>query len=108
MKTTFEELNRNIRDSLNFKLSLENLDQLDEYSIEKIAEFLNVPKENLFEDYKVPNFIYHTKEEIRKTKRSINRGGIHFYNYYTLPSPHGYVAPVLIDILCPKEKMPTE
>ena len=106
-KTTFEELNRNIRDSLNFKLSLENLDQLDEYSIEKIAEFLNVPKENLFEDYKVPNFIYQTKEEIRKTKRSINRGGIHFYNYYTLPSPHGYVAPVLIDILCPKEKMPT-
>ena len=81
-KTTFEELNRNIRDSLNFKLSLENLDQLDEYSIEKIAEFLNVPKENLFEDYKVPNFIYQTKEEIRKTKRSINRGGIHFYNYY--------------------------
>ena len=44
---------------------------------------------------------------IEKTKRPINRGGIHFYNYYTLPSPHGYVAPVLIDILCPKNKMPT-
>jgi 2-hydroxyethylphosphonate dioxygenase len=38
--------------------------------------------------------------------RPIKRDGIHFYNYYTLPSPKGYVAPVLIDILCPKNKLP--
>ena len=54
----------------------------------------------------VPDFIFRSKEELEKTKRPITRDKIHFYNYYTLPTPKGYVAPVLIDILCPKEKLP--
>ena len=51
-------------------------------------------------------FIFNSKKQIEETKRPIKRGGIHYYNYYTLPSPKGYVAPVLIDILCPKNKLP--
>ena len=46
-KTTFEYFNTKIKDKINFKLSLENLDQLDEYSIEKIAEFLNIQKNSI-------------------------------------------------------------
>ena len=106
-KTTFDTLNEKLKDKINFSVSKDNLNELDDYAIDKIAEFLNIQKEILLEKENVPVFIHHTKEEIVRTKRKINRGGIHFYNYYTLPSPHGYVAPVLIDILCPKEKMPT-
>ena len=106
-KTTFDILNEKIKDKINYPITKDNLDELDDYAIERIAEVLNIQKDILLEKDKVPNFIHHTKEEILKTKRKINRGGIHFYNYYTLPSPQGYVAPVLIDILCPKEKMPT-
>ena len=73
----------------------------------KNCRVLDVPKKALITDNGVPAYMHHTKSQIEKTKRPINRGGIHFYNYYTLPSPHGYVAPVLIDILCPKNKMPT-
>ena len=103
-KTTFDTLNEKLKDKINFSVSKDNLNELDDYAIDKIAEFLNIQKEILLEKENVPVFIHHTKEEIVRTKRKINRGGIHFYNYYTLPSPHGYVAPVLIDILCPKEK----
>ena len=46
------------------------------------------------------------KKEIDNTKRPIIKDGIHFYNYYTLPTPKGYVAPVLLDIMCPKSKLP--
>ncbi|MGJ3259934.1 MAG: hypothetical protein ACFE0S_10050 [Rhodospirillales bacterium] len=42
------------------------------------------------------------------TKRKVNRGGFHFYNYYTLLNPKGYVAPVLFDILCPKDREPVQ
>ena len=106
-KSTFDVLNSYLKDKINFVVNKENLDELDAFSLEKIAEFLDVPKKALTTDNSVPAYMHHTKSQIEKTKRPINRGGIHFYNYYTLPSPHGYVAPVLIDILCPKNKMPT-
>lgn len=106
-KSTFDVLNSYLKDKINFVINKENLDDLDSFSLEKIAEFLDVPKKSLLTDNSVPTYMHHTKSQIEKTKRPINRGGIHFYNYYTLPSPHGYVAPVLIDILCPKNKMPT-
>ena len=40
------------------------------------------------------------------SSNAIIKDGIHFYNYYTLPTPKGYVSPVLLDILCPKDKLP--
>ena len=105
-KTTLEVLNRKLIKYSNFKITLDNLDQLDEHTINQIVEQLSIPKEYIESSEEVPCFVYNTKEEMDKTKRPIKRGGIHYYNYYTLPSPKGYVAPVLIDILCPKEKMP--
>jgi hypothetical protein len=105
-KTTIQVLNKSLGNSLNYKLTFENLDNLDEHSIEKIAKALLIPKDNIIEVTNTPSFIFNSKKQIEKTKRPIKRGGIHYYNYYTLPSPKGYVAPVLLDILCPKNKMP--
>ena len=50
--------------------------------------------------------MFWSKNKIEKTKRPIIRDGIHFYNYYSLPIPEGFVGPVILDILCPKNKLP--
>ena len=105
-KTTIFVLNDLLKKDLNYELKFDNLDNVDQNIIEKIATVLSIPKSFILENEEVPSFIFNTKDQIAKTKRPIKRGGIHYYNYYTLPSPKGYVAPVLIDILCPKNKMP--
>ena len=105
-KTTFEELNKKILRYSNVKIDKDNLQNLDKNSINKISEILDIPNSFLIKSNQIPYFIYRSKKELEETKRPITRDKIHFYNYYTLPSPKGYVAPVLIDILCPKEKLP--
>ena len=105
-KTSLDVLNRRLEKLVNYEITFDNLNQLDEHAIDQIAKILAIPRDFILYRSEVPAYIYNTKEEILKTKRPIKRGGIHYYNYYTLPSPKGYVAPVLIDILCPKEKMP--
>ncbi|PXX55585.1 2-hydroxyethylphosphonate dioxygenase [Nocardia tenerifensis] len=47
-----------------------------------------------------------TARELRDTRRPIQRDGIHFYNYYTMAAPQGAVAPVILDILCPADRLP--
>lgn len=47
-----------------------------------------------------------TPTELRETQRPILRDGIHFYNYYTMAAPPGAVAPVVLDILCPADRIP--
>ena len=105
-KTSLDVLNKMLKDFINFEIDFENLDELNDFAIEKVAEVLQIPKTKLLKTENVPSYIYNSKEQIEKTRRPITRDGIHFYNYYTLPAPKGYVAPVLIDILCPKEKLP--
>ena len=55
---------------------------------------------------KIARFYIFFKKKILSTKRPIKRDGIHFYNYYTLPSPQGFKSPVILDILCPHYKVP--
>ena len=105
-KMTIDVLNDLLSNHINLSISFDNLDNLDDHAIDKISEILSIPKNNLIKNEEVPSFIFNSKKQIEETKRPIRRGGIHYYNYYTLPSPKGYVAPVLIDILCPKNKMP--
>ena len=105
-KTSLDVLNKRLEKHVNYEITFDNLDQLDEHAITQIIKILSVPRDFILSSDEIPSYIYNSKEEIQKTKRPIRRGGIHYYNYYTLPSPKGYVAPVLIDILCPKEKMP--
>ena len=105
-KTTIHVLNELLSNKINKKLSLEDFENLDMYTASEIANTLSIPVSNILKDSEVPSFLFSSKLDIEKTKRPIKRDGIHFYNYYTLPSPKGYVAPVLIDILCPKNKLP--
>jgi len=105
-KTSLDVLNDMLKEFINHEITFENLDNLNEFVIDKIAEALKIQKSKLLKTEKVPAYIFNSREQILKTKRPITRDNIHFYNYYTLPAPKGYVAPVLIDILCPKEKLP--
>jgi|TARA_B100001093_G_C26809559_1_gene1006987 2-hydroxyethylphosphonate dioxygenase len=105
-KTTFDELNKKLLRLINIEIEKDDLNKLDKNSINKISEILDVPNSFLMKSKQLPYFIFKSKKELEETKRPITRDKIHFYNYYTLPSPMGYVAPVLIDILCPKEKLP--
>jgi 2-hydroxyethylphosphonate dioxygenase len=41
-----------------------------------------------------------------ESRRPIQRDGIHFYNYFTMAAPPGRVAPVILDILCPPDRLP--
>ena len=61
---------------------------------------------NAFIYGKIPDYIIWKKNYILATKRPIKRDGIHFYNYYSLPCPNSYKSPVILDILCPKKKIP--
>lgn len=75
----------------------------------RIAVVLNVGIGDLiFDNHALPAVIYMSRDEVLATRREIQRGGIHFYNYYSLPAPQGFIAPVLIDILCPADKTPTQ
>jgi hypothetical protein len=105
-KTTVEVLNELLANKINHKISFNDFENLDLYTATEIAEVLSVPVSNILINPETPSFLFSSKKDLEKTKRPIMRDGIHFYNYYTLPSPKGYVAPVLIDILCPKDKLP--
>ena len=71
-----------------------------------INSTLSISTEKVILKEKLPEYILMTNEKILKTKRPIMRDGIHFYNYYSLPVPNGYIGPVILDILCPKNKLP--
>lgn len=105
-KTTLKELNHKLKNKLNFQITLDNCEKLDEYAITAISDCLDIVSSKIIKHNLTPTFILKTKKEIDKTKRPITKDGIHFYNYYTLPTPVGYVAPVLLDIMCPKNKLP--
>ena len=105
-KTSLEHLNKLLKNKINFKITLDNCDSLDKFSVNIIAETLDVPVSKLLKKNNLPSFIFKSKNEIEKTRRPIYKDGIHFYNYYTLPTPKGYISPVILDILCPKERKP--
>jgi hypothetical protein len=95
--------NRSLKNKINSKKKSFYLNLPD---ITFIENRLDISRELIFKEEKLPNYIFWSKEKIETTKRSINRDGIHFYNYYSLPTPKGFVGPVILDILCPKNKLP--
>ena len=50
-KTTFEHLNKLLKGKINFKITLENCDSLDKFSINLIAETLDVSVSKLLKKY---------------------------------------------------------
>lgn len=98
----FKKKNNNL-----YKKLLENKNfNCSAYELKFLCNKLNINKEDLLFKKDLPEFILHSKNKINLTKRPIKRDGIHFYNYYTLPSPKGFKAPVILDILCPNNKLP--
>ena len=85
---------------------LEKDSLIEEEKIEKIAKKLNINKSALIKNAKQSEeLIFLPLEELEKTKRAVFRDGIHFYNYYTLPTPNGYISPVILDILLTQIKI---
>jgi len=73
--------------------------------VDKITNLLNVNVDDLISN-NLPLYIYQSHVDMYASKRPIHRDGMHFYNYYSLPSPKGYVSPVILDILCPANVVP--
>ena len=44
--------------------------------------------------------------ELHAKRRTIERDGIKFYNYYPMAAAPGRVGPVILDILCPHDRIP--
>ncbi len=91
-------LSRKLRSKKNFKVNSKELNFINSN--------LSIPTEKIILQKKIPDYILWNKSKIDKTKRPIKRDGIHFYNYYSLPIPKGFVGPVILDILCPKNRLP--
>ena len=97
---------KNKQKSLYNKLKIKKNFRISSKEIFFINSDLLIPTEKIILQNEIPDYIYWSKAKIEKTKRPIRRDGIHFYNYYSLPIPDGFVGPVILDILCPKEKLP--
>lgn len=80
--------------------------ELSAPALEQLAAVLAIPAARLLEARSLPRLIVHRRAQIEGTRRPIVRDGIHFYNYYSLPTPEGFVAPVILDILCPPTQLP--
>ena len=104
-KTTVNELIKK-KKSLKNKINTKKKFFLNNLQIDFIEDYLKVSKDSIRFKDNLPKYIFWSRERIEKSKRSINRDGIHFYNYYSLPTPKGFVGPVILDILCPKNKIP--
>ena len=104
-KITLQHLKKSIR-SLYFKIKKKKNFKANQKELNFINSNLLISTEKILKTNNLPDYILMTKKAIDKTKRPIQRDGIHFYNYYSLPVPNGYVGPVILDILCPKDKLP--
>ncbi len=81
--------------------------ELSGAEIRKLAESLDVPVEELAAGAaRQPAVLFQSRAETAASRRAVQRDGIHFYNYYSLPAPSGYIAPVILDILCPDGRLP--
>ena len=104
-KITLPFIKKRIK-SLANKLSIKKDFKINQKELDFINQELSIPTEKIRVLDKIPDYIYMSKTKVEKTKRPIMRDGIHFYNYYSLPIPNGFVGPVILDILCPRNKLP--
>ncbi|MFI9504672.1 histidine kinase [Nocardia sp. NPDC052566] len=89
------------------KLLSPSVDEWPEEIAGAVASALQVTPENLGASGRGDlTVLIRTAEQLRETRRAIQRDGIHFYNYYTMAAPPGAVAPVILDILCPADRVP--
>lgn len=98
LRKKHKNLSQKLKSKKNFVVTFKELDFINNN--------LLIPTEKIIFKKNIPDYLFWSKNKIEKTKRPIMRDGIHFYNYYSLPIPEGFVGPVILDILCPKNKLP--
>ncbi|MFF3570928.1 histidine kinase [Nocardia jiangxiensis] len=86
-------------------LAADEVDVPDEFA-ELLAGQLEIELSQLSGGTVKDLVVIRTAAEMRATCRAVPRDGIHFYNYYTMAAPTGKVAPVVLDILCPADRLP--
>ena len=64
-KTTFNVLNNYLKGKINYKITKDNIDQLDRFSADKIAEVLDIPISYLLKEEDTPVFLFKTKNIIK-------------------------------------------
>lgn len=81
--------------------------ELDAAALERLCGALRVdPGQVVGSDHSAADVVVQDAEGFRASRRPIQRDGIPFYNYYSLAAPDGKVAPVVLDILCPADRLP--
>jgi hypothetical protein len=86
-------------------LERERAEVPDEFA-RRLVEALHVAADQLAAIEPLPAAYVMTAAEVHATRRPIQRDGIHFYNYYSMAGAPGAVAPVILDILCPADRLP--
>jgi transcriptional regulator with XRE-family HTH domain len=80
---------------------------LDPGTAQRLCEALDVKPSQLQPSCeRAVSVLLRRAPEMLATRRAVWRDSIHFYNYYSLPAPTGHVAPVILDILCPQDRVP--
>ncbi|GAV39913.1 hypothetical protein [Streptomyces acidiscabies] len=96
-----------VRDATGLTLDPDRAITLSEPELEKLTAALDLaPEELTGADGRIPAALFQSRERTAATRRAVRRDGIHFYNYYSLPAPSGHIAPVVLDILCPDDRLP--
>lgn len=73
---------------------------------DRLLEVLAIERSHIASAPRQPRVATMSAEAMRQTRRLISRDGMHFYNYYSMAGAPGRVSPVILDILCPPERLP--
>lgn len=84
-----------------------NGDDVDPSLVAEVAAFLRVEPSQIAAGATTgASVAWQSADEMHATRRLVRRDGIDFYNYYSLAGADGLVAPVVLDILCPADRVP--
>lgn len=72
----------------------------------RVSDVLDIELEHLAVDALLPLAVHRPAASSEAERRTVRRDGIDFYVYYSLAAPRGHVAPVILDILCPSDRLP--
>jgi len=106
-KVTAEQVAKAAGSELDRLLAAGTVEDWPDEAAAAVAGFLRIePEQFIASGRRDLTVLTRSGTELRATRRPIRRDGIHFYNYYTMAAPPGAVAPVILDILCPADRIP--
>ena len=54
---------------INQKIDINDLNKVDDYSIDKIADVLSIPKGHIMQTEEIPSYVFNTKDQIEKSRK---------------------------------------